>query len=198
MIARISLSEVEISECNMLYGLRTCSRFSTSRFKLLRYFSRLGVKQSRDGATGSLQLFYVARCVSRRICSTQALDHEEEDVNRKQNNQLKIPEPKEELPKFSQGSTNYEDKLNDNNSKMLETESFEEHPDTSDPCAGLDFNELKSEIVEVSKNINGFEEASTEDERFPLPSEPLDKGLCYKILGSLESYVCLIKRCIAR
>ena len=55
-------------------------------------------------------------------------------------------------------------------------EPFEGGEDTSDPCAGLDLNDTTNEN-DLSKNTGlEFWEESVEDERFPLPSEPLDKG----------------------
>lgn len=46
--------------------------------------------------------------------------------------------------------------------------------DMSDPCAGLDFNNMTNE--KIDEPINELQGSYFEDERFPLSSEPLDKG----------------------
>ena len=133
---------------------RTCSRFSSSRLKLLRQSSRLDGLQSRNrGNNGPSKCFCLSGVVFRRTCSTQG---DRNLLSTEHTNSLKKPE--ENPLKPSQELTNEGDE------------------DTSDPCAELDFNNMTNENVDESKSPNEFAEESLKDERFPLPSEPLDKG----------------------
>ena len=148
---------------------RTCCRFLSPRLKLLRQSSTLDVLQSRNkGNNGPSKCFCLSGVVFRRTCSTQ---EDRNLLSTEQTNPLKIPE--EDPLKPSQ------ELINENTNNAYDcalSESYEEDEDTSDPCAELDFNNMTNENVEESKIPNEFAEESLEDERFPLPSEPLDKG----------------------
>ena len=151
-----------------LFMARTCSRFSTSRLTILRQLSRLGVQQSTDRINGPSKYLCISGVISRRTCSTQG----DEDLSTEQTKYLELPEGN--TLKISQELTN--ENANDD-SECSMPELFEGNEDTSDPCAGLDLNDITTnENVDVSKNTNEFAAPSLEDERFPLPSEPIDKG----------------------
>ena len=140
----------------MFYGVltgRTCCRVSTRFSNLLHNFSSLVVHQSRHEANGPLKYLYISRVVSQRTCSTQ------QDLNTEQTRRLEMPE--RNLSKFSQ------QKMNENTDNDFDTSisPILGDEDTSDPCAGLDFNDMTSE-----------NSAASIQDRFPLPSEPLDKG----------------------
>ena len=131
---------------------RTSCRVSTRFNNLLHNFSSLVMQQSRHdkhGACGPLKHLYISRAVFPRTCSTQ------EDLNTEQTKYLEMAESN--LTKFSH------QKMNENDG--AHTPPVLRDEDTSDPCAELDFNDMTNE-----------NSASVEDDRFPLPSETLDKG----------------------
>lgn len=166
----------------MFHGVfmgRTCCRFSTLRFEILRHFSGLSVQQSRNRVHGPSKHLCLSRVVSRRTYTTQG----DKVLNAEQTKHLEIPAG--DLPKFPQELTN-ENTNNDFDNSIPEL--FEGDDDTSDPCAGLDFNDTINENVDVSKNTNELAGESIEDERFPIPSEPLDKAKIYSCLKAFFSH----------
>ena len=149
--------------CGLFMG-RNCCRFSTSTLKLLHNFSRLGVQLSRDRVNVPSKHFLLSGVTSRRAYTTQ---EDRNLLNKEQNTCVKTPE---EIP--LQPSQDLTNESTNNYSNFALPEPSEGDEDTSDPCAELDFYNMTNE----SKSSNEFAEESSEDERFPLPSEPLDKG----------------------
>ena len=143
---------------------RTYCRVAALKYLLLqRYFSRLCAQQSRHGVNGPLKYSYISRINFRTSCSTQ----EDDDLSKEQSKYLEEPN--------RNFTPNLQELRNKNASNEFDTPYLHKgEEDMSDPCEGLDFNDINNENITL--NDEYIIEESIQDERFPLPSEPLDKG----------------------
>ena len=149
---------------------RSCSLLS----KLFQHVSSFNVRRLAYGASATIQYSHRTILVQRRECSSQITDE----------NTLKTTQ--------ESNSDSSDQKLEDNykvNETIPELESVSwKTEDESDPCAGLEFDvrdetslntNISPNFVESSKSLkdeDGLDDLKVEDERFPLPSEPLNKG----------------------
>lgn len=150
---------------------RSCSLLS----KLFQDVSSFNVRRLAYGARTTIQCSYRTILVQRRGCSSQITDE----------NTLKTTQ--------ESNSDTSDQKLEDSeiviNETIPELESVSwKTEDESDPCAGLEFDvrnetslntNTSPNFVESSKSWkdeDSLDDLRVEDERFPLPSEPLNKG----------------------
>ena len=150
---------------------------------LFRDLSSLNVLRSMKRTNKKIKLLRRPMLIPRRECSSQNRKETDDTLETKQTN---IPANStadenpstQEIPECDEG---YYGSVDRRISELKSTDRLT-HEDSSDPCAGLhievadyDVPEDPLDILE-SKDETILDQMNLEDERFPLPSEPLDKG----------------------
>lgn len=159
---------------------RSCALLS----KLFQDVSSFNVRRSAYGASATIQHSYTTILVPRRECSSQITDENTMKTTRESNSESDISsdpnQPTQEIQKLEDSY-----KVNETIPELEESVSWKTG-DESDPCAGLEFavreetshTSISQDLVESShsKDEQSLDDLKVEDERFPLPSEHLDKG----------------------